>query len=147
VAAICELARVAGVARLAFGALDLSLDLGVEVDSEVVRFAQAQVVLMSRAAGLAAPLDTPSVDITDLDAVAAAARLSRSRGFGGKLCIHPAQLAAVRAAFRPTEAEARWAERILAASQENASQVDGQMVDRPILERARRIRHLLREQP
>jgi citrate lyase subunit beta/citryl-CoA lyase len=146
IAAVSELARVRGVVRLAFGALDLSLDLGVHVGSDAVRFGQAQVVIHSRAAGLAAPLDTPSVDITDLEAVADAARLSRARGFSGKLCIHPAQVAIVRAAFRPTEAEARWAGEILAHAEENASQVGGRMIDRPILERASRIRHLLQEQ-
>lgn len=145
VARVVELASTPGVVRLAFGALDFSLDVAADVDSETVQFARAQVVVASRVAGLAAPLDTPSVEINDLPAVSAAARLSRSRGFGGKLCIHPAQVAAVRDAFRPTAAEARWAAEVLAQAGEGASQVDGQMIDRPVLERARRIRRLCQE--
>ncbi|MFT4165076.1 MAG: CoA ester lyase [Microlunatus sp.] len=145
VASALDLAGVDGVARLAFGALDLSLDLGIQPDSQVVAVAQAQLVIASRAAGLPAPLDTPSVEIADVEAVSAAARASRALGFGGKLCIHPAQLAPTRAAFRPTAAEARWAEDILAAAGDDAAQVGGRMVDRPVLERARLIHNLLQE--
>ena len=60
-------------------------------------------------------------------------------GFGGKLCIHPAQVAGVHAAMRPSDAEMDWAQRVLAADRNSdgaAVQVDGQMVDRPVVLRA-----------
>ncbi|QJU55250.1 CoA ester lyase [Herbiconiux sp. SALV-R1] len=140
-AAAPALAQTPGVARLALGGIDLALDLDTTAP-EVVDIARFQLTLASRVAGLAGPLDSPSVEFTDLDPVRAAAARARSFGFGGKLCIHPRQLDAVREAFAPTADEVAWAERILAAEGdgEGVASVDGTMVDRPVTERARRIR-------
>jgi citrate lyase subunit beta/citryl-CoA lyase len=66
---------------------------------------------------------------------------ARSHGFGAKLCIHPRQVAAVHAAFAPTADEQAWAQRVLqaAAGAAGAVQLDGRMIDKPVVERARRI--------
>ena len=133
-----ELARVPGVTRLAVGAIDLALDLDAEADSPVLDYARAQVVVASRAAGIAAPLDSPSIAISDLQAVEQSARTGRGFGFGGKLCIHPAQLKPVGAAFSPTEEQITWARSVVSAG-DAAVQVDGQMIDKPVTEKARRI--------
>jgi citrate lyase subunit beta/citryl-CoA lyase len=133
-----ELARVPGVTRLAFGAIDFALDIDADGGDRFLDHARAQLVLASRAAGIAAPLDSPSTDIRDADSVAASARLGRNFGFGGKLCIHPAQLAPVHGAFAPTEADVEWALSVIGA-EGGAAQVDGQMIDRPVTERAKRI--------
>jgi citrate lyase subunit beta / citryl-CoA lyase len=138
VQAAAELAVTPGVARLALGLLDLAADLFVANDSPMLDAARAAVVLAGRAAGLPAPWDSPAPQITDLEAVRAAASRSRAWGFGGRLCIHPAQVPLVRAAFRPSDVEVDWAHRVLAAG-ESAAQVDGVMVDRPVLLRARQI--------
>ncbi|GAA3617980.1 HpcH/HpaI aldolase/citrate lyase family protein [Microlunatus ginsengisoli] len=138
-----ELASVPGVTRLAFGALDFTLDVAADLDSAAVGQARAQLVIGSRAAGVPAPLDSPCTDVRDLERVLAAARESRSAGFGGMLCIHPAQLPAVRAGFAPTAAEIEWARAVIGAEggdvQGGAVQIGGRMVDRPVVERARRI--------
>ena len=63
-------------------------------------------------------------------------------GFGGKLCIHPRQVPEVNAAFRPTEQEIAWAQRVVAADAASpgaAVAVDGKMVDRPVLLKAQSI--------
>lgn len=136
-----ELARVPGVTRLAFGAIDYALDIDADADAGSDRFldyARSALVVASRAAGIAAPLDSPATDIRDAEPVAASARLGRSFGFGGKLCIHPAQLAPVQDAFIPTDAQVQWARSVIAA-EGGAAQVDGQMIDRPVTERAKRI--------
>ncbi|MDQ0029086.1 HpcH/HpaI aldolase/citrate lyase family protein [Arthrobacter bambusae] len=133
-----ELARVSGVTRLAFGAIDFALDIDADGGDRFLDNARAQLVLASRAARIAAPLDSPSTEIADGGRVADSARLARNFGFGGKLCIHPAQLAAVRGAFAPTEAEIEWARSVIGA-EGGAAQVDGQMIDRPVTERAKRI--------
>jgi citrate lyase subunit beta/citryl-CoA lyase len=133
------LAAVPGMTRLAFGALDLTADVGAFGDAgALLGHARAQVVLASRAARIAGPLDSPPTEIADLRAVAVAARAARGLGFTGSLCIHPAQLAAVREAFAPTAEELAWARRVIAAGN-SAAQVDGRMVDRPVTERARRM--------
>lgn len=133
-----ELARVPGVTRLALGAIDLALDLDAEADSPVLDYARAQIVVASRAAGIAAPLDSPSIAIGDLQSVEQSARIGRGFGFGGKLCIHPAQLKPVETAFTPTEKQVTWARSVVSAGAA-AVQVDGQMIDRPVTEKARRI--------
>ena len=66
---------------------------------------------------------------------------ARAHGFGAKLCIHPQQVAWVHEALRPADDEIEWAQRVLAAaaSTQGAVQLDGRMIDRPVVERARRL--------
>jgi citrate lyase subunit beta/citryl-CoA lyase len=133
-----DLAAVPGVTRLAFGALDFTLDVAADLSSATVDHARAELVIASRAAGIAAPLDSPATQVADLVAVAESARMARALGFGGKLCIHPAQVSVVRDAFRPSDAEIAWARAVM-DSDGGAMQVGGEMVDRPVVERARRL--------
>ncbi|NDK32340.1 HpcH/HpaI aldolase/citrate lyase family protein [Nesterenkonia haasae] len=134
-----EIARVPEVNRLAFGAVDFALDIDVGADSPTVDRARSMVVLASRAAGIAAPLDAPSTAIRDLEHVATYAARGRSLGFGGSLCIHPVQVALVRDAHLPTQKEIQWAQKIMAVADAGASQVDGAMIDRPVIDHARRV--------
>jgi citrate lyase subunit beta/citryl-CoA lyase len=133
-----ELARVPGVTRLALGAIDFALDINADGGDRFLDHARAHLVLASRAAGIAAPLDSPSTEIRDAGKVADSARLARNFGFGGKLCIHPVQLAAVHGAFAPSQADVEWALSVIGA-EGGAAQVNGQMIDRPVTERAKRI--------
>ncbi len=135
-----ELAVSPGVARLAFGSIDLALDLGARDEPAALLFARSALVLASRVAGLAAPVDGVTPELDDLSVVEAAATAAAGLGFGGKLCVHPRQVDAVHAGFRPTEAEVEHAGRVLAAATAGgAARVDGQMIDRPVLARARRV--------
>lgn len=138
IARVPQLTLLPGVTRLALGAIDLALDVDADADSVVIDYARAALVLASRVAAIAAPWDSPSTQIADIDAVAAAARRARRDGFGGQLCIHPRQLGLVASAFQPTAAQISWATSVLAAG-DAAAQVDGQMVDRPVAEKARRV--------
>lgn len=135
-----DLAAASGVVRLAFGAVDFSLDVDARPDADVLGYARSRLVTVSRARGIAAPLDTPSLAIADLAAVADEAALARRFGMGGKLCIHPAQVPVVEAAFRPSDREVNEARRVLAAAgDDGAAAFDGRMIDLPVLERARRV--------
>jgi len=134
------IARARGVTRLLFGSIDFQLDLDLR-DEELVHY-RSQLVLVSRVADLPAPVDGVTTAIDDAEALARDVRRARTLGFGGKLCIHPKQIAPVNAAFRPTEEELAWAERIVAATAEApgaAVAVDGRMVDRPVLLKAQAI--------
>ncbi|TBO60938.1 CoA ester lyase [Streptomyces kasugaensis] len=136
------LARVPGVHRLAFGSVDFALDVGARDEPEPLRYARSRLVLASRVAGIAAPLDGVTTRLDAPDVLAADARAARGMGFGGKLAIHPAQIDGINAAFGPTPREREWAERVLAAVREaggSAIRVDGQMIDRPRVELARRL--------
>lgn len=132
------LAAAPGVTRLALGAIDLSVDLDVDLGGPLIGHAMALLAFASRAAGIAAPLASPTIGIDDDEAVERDARYARKHGFGGKLCIHPAQLGPTRRAFRPSDAQLAWARSIVGAGS-GASRLDGQMVDRPVIELARRV--------
>ncbi|HEY5788692.1 MAG TPA: CoA ester lyase [Microlunatus sp.] len=138
VAHVHTLAALPGLTRLAFGALDFALDVGAEVDSLTGQVARAEVVIASRAAGLSAPWESPSTSLSDATLIEETSRAARALGFGGRLCVHPAQLAAVRAGFAPSADDVAWARRMAGAG-DSVTRVDDQMVDRPVLERARSI--------
>ena len=134
-----ELAAVASVSRLAFGHVDLAAELGVAPeDPEPFVYARSRLVIASAAAGLAPPVDGVTTDVRDDARLEADVRYARRLGFGGKLCVHPRQVAPVRAGFAPTEAERDWARRVVTAGAA-VSLVDGRMVDKPVLARARHI--------
>lgn len=132
------IAAVPGVGRLAFGSIDFCADLGSAHTREALLAARSELVLASRLGGLAAPLDGVTVSIDDAALVTDDARYARSLGFGGKLAIHPRQIAAIRVGFLPDEAEIAWAHKVL-ASGDGAASVDGAMVDEPVRLRARGI--------
>lgn len=141
-ATLRELAAAPGVARLLFGSIDLMFDLDVADEGEPLHYFRSRLVLHSRAAGLPAPVDGVCTALGDAAALEAETRRARGFGFGAKLLIHPAQVAGVHAALSPSGEEQAWARRIVdAAAQAKgaAVAVDGKMVDRPVLERARRI--------
>lgn len=142
---VCELPQVI---RLAFGSIDFSTEVGVEVDDrEALLHARSVLVLASVAAGLAPPLDGVTTDLTSGEPARSDAAYAARLGFTGKLCIHPVQVEPVNSAFVPDAAQLSWARAILERSAAGASKVDGHMVDAPVLERARRLldRHALRD--
>lgn len=135
------------VSGLAFGSIDLALDIDAAETDEALLFARSAAVIAARAASLPAPIDGVTVETTDTALIRRDAARARSLGFGGKLCIHPAQVEPVNAAFSPDPADVEWARRVLAAASEHgageaveaAFDLDGRMIDRPVIERARRI--------
>jgi citrate lyase beta subunit len=142
-----ETARLPRVAALVLGAVDLGLELGLEprADGQEVLYARSRLVLESAAAGLRSPFDLVHVDTRDDEGLEAEARLARSLGFRGKACIHPAQVAIVNRVFSPTGEERERARRVVEAYERGladgrgAVALDGEMIDLPLVERARRI--------
>ncbi|WP_420995706.1 HpcH/HpaI aldolase/citrate lyase family protein [Cupriavidus sp. 30B13] len=138
---IDAVAAAPGVSRLAFGSLDFAVDLGCAHTREALLMARSRIVLASRVGNLPPPVDGVTTALKDEAVLADDVAHARALGFAAKLCIHPAQLAAVRAGFLPTAQQLDWARRVLAAtaSGSHAVQVDGKMVDRPVIEQARRL--------
>jgi len=132
------IAAAKGVERLAFGSIDFCADLGCEHLREVLLPARSELVLASRLAGIAGPIDGVTVQLDDLSVTRDDATHARAMGMTGKLCIHPRQVAEVRNSFAPTQAQIDWARRVL-ASGDGAISVDGAMVDEPVRIRARAI--------
>ncbi|GAB2740027.1 HpcH/HpaI aldolase/citrate lyase family protein [Nocardioides pakistanensis] len=134
-------AAVPGVERLAFGSFDLAAELGVDPDhGPAMATARGALVLAAAAAGLSAPVDGVTGAVDDAARLGADVAASRALGFGGKLCIHPRQVLTVAEAFAPSAEERAWAERVLAGAGDNGvAVVDGRMIDKPVVERARRV--------
>ncbi|WP_454916168.1 HpcH/HpaI aldolase/citrate lyase family protein [Xanthobacter sediminis] len=133
-----RIAATNNVVRIAFGSIDFSADMGCAHTREALLAARSELVLASRLARRAAPLDGVTTTIGDAGMVLGDARHARDLGFGGKLCIHPRQIEAIRAGFAPDATEIAWARKVL-ASGDGATGVDGAMVDEPVRIRARSI--------
>ena len=137
-----EIAKAPFVARLMFGTLDFIAEMGMPDDGEPLNHYRNQLALISRVAGIEAPVDGVTPDIHDLARIERDALNGKRLGFGAKLCIHPKQIEAVHRCYRPSEQELAWAARVADAASNAAAgaiTVDGKMVDRPIMLRAQRI--------
>lgn len=140
--ALRSIARQANVLRLAVGHVDFMADLSVqcsrdERELDTLRF---EVAIVSRAFRLSPAIDGVTVDIHDVDLLSDDAHRALRFGFGGKLCIHPKQIEGIHNAFAPTQKQLDWAHRVLAADAESggaAVQLDGRMVDAPVVFQAR----------
>jgi citrate lyase subunit beta/citryl-CoA lyase len=138
-----EIANSEQVLRLALGNIDLQADLGMVCDEQETELqtARFQIVLASRLAQLAPPIDgvTPSTD--NIERITDDAERAKRMGFGGKLCIHPKQVSLVKDSFMPTAEEVAWAHRVIEAdkaSHGGAIKLDGRMIDRPVVLLAQR---------
>jgi citrate lyase subunit beta/citryl-CoA lyase len=131
---------------LAFGSEDFSRDLGVERTKEGIEalYPRAHVALAARGAGLQA-LDTPWSDIADVDGLRRETWQGRQLGYTGKQVIHPSQIVIVHSCYAPSSEELCWAERVIAAYEgaleqgRGALQLEGKLIDAPMVARARRL--------
>jgi len=139
------------VTCLAFGGNDYTMDIGTsysQVGSELF-YARSRLVAASRAAGINPPLDTVNPNFKDLPALVEETRRVRQLGFQGKLVIHPAQVKPINEVFTPTPDEIAWAQKLVdiftRAQNEGAGviQMDGKMVELPMLRRAQQVLSLI----
>ena len=128
------------IAAIAFGSLDYSVDLDCSPDWDSLVAARSEIVLRSRLAGLPGPLDGVTTNLTDQKITEQDAARARRLGFRGKLAIHPRQIGPILTAMSPTPDEIAWAKKVLTSVNDSALvAVDGDMVDAPVIARARRI--------
>jgi citrate lyase subunit beta/citryl-CoA lyase len=149
VAAVHEIAAAGSrVRRLSFGAADYTHDMGMNwtLEENELTPARAEIVLASRVAGLEPPIDTVFAHVgKHLDALKRTTQLARDLGFQGKLCIHPEQVGPIHEIFTPTEKEITDARKIVdtfeaaEASGSASIQIEGQFIDYPIVEKAKRV--------
>lgn len=136
-----DIAGTEGVLRLAFGTLDYAVDLDMSGDDAGLAYACSRIAIASRCADLESPVAgvTPALD--DEARLRSDFALARAFGFGAKLCIHPKQVTVIHEACRPSAEELAWAERVLAVAgqSDGAVQLDGRMVDRPVVLKAQRL--------
>ena len=140
---VLDVARCPRVERLVFGALDFTLDTGIHDADGAFDAVRSRIVVASKVAGIAPPVDLVTLAIDDPDLLRRHAARSRSFGFGGKLCIHPKQIAITNEAFRPSDDEVAWARAVLdelsARPDDAVFAHRGELVDRPVIQRAKQI--------
>jgi len=142
-----EIASDPSVFALLVGSVDLGAELAFEArpDGLELLYVRSKLVMDSGAAGIRSPFDGVHVDIRDDDGLLAEAELARSLGLGGKACIHPAQVGIVNRAFAPRPEDVEWSRRVVRAAEEaeadgrGAVALDGELIDVPVVTRARRI--------
>ena len=135
------------IKRMAFGGGDYTLDLNYEwhADESVLAYARAKLSHAARLGNLEAPVDTVVLQIRDDERFLQSARHGKQFGFGGKLCIHPAQIPLTHQVFTPSQDEIAHARAVVAAfeaaeAEGSASiQLDGYFIDYPIVYKSQRI--------
>ncbi|WP_024803595.1 CoA ester lyase [Nocardia sp. BMG51109] len=142
-----EIAACATVRTLGIGEYDLSVELGTaapDVDAGPLAWARSRVVAAASAAGIAPP-PAPVSAVLDDDAGFRADTATLQRwGFFGRMCIHPAQAAAVHEVLTPAPAEVDRAREIVASAEQADREgsgvlvLDGKLVDLAVVRRARR---------
>jgi citrate lyase subunit beta/citryl-CoA lyase len=141
-----EIAWVPGVRHLSLGGVDLRRDLGADDGTLQTLYARSHLVVVSRAAGLEPPIDSVYARLGDEAGLRAEAEFARSLGFFGKSAIHPRQLPVLHDVFTPSAGELEWAHSVLDAFDRAGAQAtklpDGEFVDLPVADRARRVLEL-----
>lgn len=146
VLAAADIAATSDVSAIVFGAEDLAADLGATRtdDGTEVLYARQHVVLAASAAGVDA-IDTLHTDFEDTEGLRSDAERSVTLGYDGKLAIHPAQVPIINDAFTPAPERIEWAKRVVtardaaAADDRGVFEVDGEMIDSPLITQAERI--------
>lgn len=142
VSQVKQIAQSPRVKRLLLGTIDLSLQLRLNLmhsaGQAMMDQARFALVSASHQANLPAPVDGVFPSLDDEAGLRRNAEYACAAGMGGMMCIHPLQLQAVHNAFAPSKAAVEWARAVLAASvsEKHSFRFRGQMVDKPILERA-----------
>lgn len=143
VVAAFEIASAPACTFLSYGGLDLAADLGINDGDQETLFARSYLVVAARAANKPPPSDGVHTMLYDDDGLRREAEAARRLGFFGKSAIHPRQVPIIHEVFAPTPEELEWAKRVLAAFEASGGAAtrtaDGEFVDLPVAERARRL--------
>ncbi len=142
--ALREIAQAPQVGRLVVGHIDFLADTGMNAgeDQRELDSLRFEVAMCTRLGKLAPAVDGVTVSVDDEALIRADTERALHFGFGAKLCIHPRQVPVVHATLAPTAAQVEWAHRVLAAMQASkgsAVQLDGKMVDLPVVLQAQRL--------
>jgi citrate lyase subunit beta/citryl-CoA lyase len=141
-----EIAHIDGVRNLSLGGVDLRRDLGATDGNLQTLYARSHLVVVSRAAGLDPPIDSVYARLDDEAGLRAQTEFACSLGFFGKSAIHPRQLPILHDVFTPSTEELEWAQTVLNAFQAAGGDAvklsDGEFVDLPVADRARRLLEL-----
>jgi citrate lyase subunit beta/citryl-CoA lyase len=134
------------VVAMNIGGEDFALDLNAQPDDDVLLHPKQRMIIAARAAGVM-PLGFIGTvaDFSDWEKFRLMVRRARRFGFDGAGCIHPGQVTIVNEEYTPSEAEVAYARKVIRMDQEAAAagrgsfQIDGKMIDIPVVVRAERL--------
>jgi citrate lyase subunit beta / citryl-CoA lyase len=144
---VSECARCDNAVAVMWGSEDLFAALGGTANRrpdgtlrDVAQHVRSAALLAAKAYHRLA-LDSVYLDIKDADGLRAEVDDAVAVGFDAKVAIHPSQIPVIRDGYAPTAEQLRWAQKVLAAAQiqRGVFQLDGMMVDMPVLRRAERM--------
>lgn len=151
VMAAASIAAVSGVAHLSMGGVDLQRDLHAGAGNLQTLYVRSHLVVVSRAAGLAPPIDSVYPQLGDDAGLREHALFAKSLGFFGMSAIHPRQIPILHEVYTPSRQDLDWAHAVLdafdAAGGAACLLPSGEFVDAPVAERARRLIHLAAATP
>jgi citrate lyase subunit beta/citryl-CoA lyase len=134
------------VVAMNIGGEDFALDMNAQPDGDVLLHPKQRMIIASRAAGVM-PLGFIGTvaDFSDWDAFRMMVRRARRFGFDGAACIHPGQVKIVNEEYTPSTEEVAYARKVVQMDKEAAAagrgsfQIDGKMIDIPVVVRAERL--------
>ncbi|MBX0314706.1 HpcH/HpaI aldolase/citrate lyase family protein [Planococcus glaciei] len=134
------------VSGVAFGAIDYAVDADLtltEAGLEAI-YARSRIVTYAKAAGIDGIYDTVFADIHNTESLQKRAVSARALGFNGQMAVHPKQIETIHEVYSPSREDIDWAVTVLHHAEHEAKgagvfMLDGKMVDRPIIEKAKQI--------
>lgn len=132
------------LAGLFLGGEDMTLDLGVKrtKESKEIEYARQKIIAASKASGIQA-IDTPWTDTDDIEGLRKDSLYAKALGMTGKALISPRHVDVVNEVFSPSKEDIEYAFRVFEALKtakkegKGAFSLDGKMVDKPVILRAK----------
>ncbi|MGP9558166.1 HpcH/HpaI aldolase/citrate lyase family protein [Psychrobacter sp. AOP7-A1-24] len=141
-----SMAKAVGLTAFSYGFLDLCNDLHVQVATPaadiIANQIRYQLILTSKVHQLSPPIDTIYPDFNNEVGLSNRVQLWSQMGMSGMLCIHPKQVAIVQQALQPTDKTLLFAQRVVEEYERSGQavfEIDGEMVDAPVIERSRQL--------
>jgi citrate lyase subunit beta/citryl-CoA lyase len=143
-----SIVAIDGVEGVLFGAEDFASDMEIKRTEagEEIFYPRARIACACKAYGIEA-IDTPYTDVLNDEGLIQDALKAQGLGMTGKAAIHPRQIEAIHSVFSPSKDQILWARKVLHALKEAKDKelgvfsLDGKMIDKPIISRAKTIIH------
>jgi citrate lyase subunit beta / citryl-CoA lyase len=136
----------ARIVALAFGGEDYLTDLdGLHKEHGTSLIVPRSLIVVAARSAHVGAIDTPYLDIQNIDGFRKEAELARELGFSGQLIIHPGQIATANTVFTPSEEEVREAHQIIEAIRQGEKNglgvalLDGKLIGPPMRKRAEQV--------
>ena len=140
-----NVAAIAGasprVSAIVFGSADFSAEIGSDMDWDALVYARGRIAAAAGQNSVAA-IDGVWLDYRDDEGLRGEAERVATMGYTGKIAIHPQQVAVINQVFTPSDDAIARAQRIVAAAAAaggGVTTLEGQMIDEPVVQSARRV--------